>query len=224
MTNTSLDDFEDQDSEESEPDPVEDVSSGSICRLSFNKADYLLNSDQSRFEDFTGEDTTFIAAVRHPDDVPAFSDQHIPDFGMPWAMRNEFRHMREEYVDMDGMTEYNAHDRAWGDRNIQDRFEKYCWWDASDTQSEYYIREDDCQIKKFAGKVAVRVMDGENIALMCECSEDQPCHVDIVIGEIHSQIDIGKSVEEAKNEDIEPKSGSLREVLGLPLKTELTDF
>jgi hypothetical protein len=194
---------------------------GSIDRLPTAVAEGLAGSDQTRFEYFNGQETTFIAAVRHPDDVSKVADEHIPDLGLPWSLRSEFRHLRDEYERSHEIDRYFAHQKAFEEAEVDDRFSRYLWWDDSDTIAQEEIRDDEYRIKFHCWDLAERVKNGEHIVLLCGCPSDRSCHADMVEEDVKHCVSVISEAQKAPQED---EYVDLREDLNLSRKTELSDF
>lgn len=138
---------------------------------------HTTSEDQMSFSEFTGEEDdqygTKIAVVTDPTGgIVEAADEFIPELGMPEEELNLFRSTRAELNMDDGV---ERHNRAAEEVNLSQRYSDY-------------INKDSIAQEKIEG-LAERVLDGENITLVCFEKEPKWCHRHVLKEHIEEKVE-----------------------------------
>ena len=107
-------------------------------------------------------DATLVGVVRRPTGwFRAAVDENHPALGPPEDLLDRFQEHVEERK-LDGMCDEGAHNAAWEDLDVAERYREH-------------LAEDDAAREALDALVA-RVRDGEALALVCFEGENKACH------------------------------------------------
>lgn len=118
-------------------------------------------------------DATLVGVVRRPTGwFRAAVDENHPELGPPDRLLDEFK-ARVEELKIDGMCDEGAHNAAWEDLDVADRYRSYLASDEDAATAMDGIRR--------------RVESGEDLVLVCFESDSKACHRHVLLEEFESR-------------------------------------
>lgn len=149
--------------------------SGTVEHMSLREARRDANSEQSRLQSFAGSgDTTYVGVFRRGegDDVV---DERVEALAPPEELFYQWLSLRDQYRDDRALTTVQAHEKALRDVSYRPRYQDHL---KTDTDAQRAL-----------DRLTERVRDGENIILVCYCTEDRWCHREPVTERIQSRLE-----------------------------------
>lgn len=160
---------------------------GSLGRISLSQLLHDRHTNQTTFDTYGGRTKTYICVARRTNQqMDLVCDEHMVSLGPPDHLLSEFLMGRQGRMH-EGDTKEQAHEDTYRATVYEARYKQYLAHDPEDPNVRWYWPEerDENQPRAAIEQLVNRLINGEDMVLVCFCEEGWSCHTEVLKDEVY---------------------------------------